>query len=290
MTTTVTTQPLIAALAGPRTIYDLARPYQIGMPQSPNHPAYWHSLPRRHGDMVRADGASAANDIIVMGTHVGTHIDALAHVSQDGRLHDDLDAEVEQVGGQFMTGGAQDIPLLLGRGVLLDVPAALGLEICEPGQEITPTDLDTTVASQATTQAAGDVILVRSGWGRHYDDPARYQGSDSGVPGVSTAGAEWLAAHQPAAVGADTIAFERLSPGAGHSVLPAHRVLLVEAGINIIETLALEELAQAGVHTFAFVAIALPLVGATGSPVRALAITTGDHVTTPPSAPTGTPP
>ncbi|CAN5668704.1 cyclase family protein [soil metagenome] len=271
---TAAVQPLIAALAGPRTIYDLARPYEIGMPQSPNHPAYWHSLPRRHGDMVRADGASAANDIIVMGTHVGTHIDALAHVSQDGRLHGDLDAKAEQVGGRFMTGGTQDIPLLLGRGVLLDVPAALDLPLCEPGQEITPDDLEATVAAQSVTPEAGDVILVRSGWGRHWQDRQRYQGTESGVPGVSTAGAQWLAAHQPAAVGADTIAFEQLVPGAGHSVLPAHRVLLMEAGINIVETLALEELAEAGVHTFAFVAIALPLVGATGSPVRALAITT----------------
>lgn len=273
----VAAQPLIQALAEPRTIYDLARPYQIGMPQSPNHPAYWHSLPRRHGDMVRTDGASAANDIIVMGTHVGTHIDALAHVSQDGRLHGDLDAEAEQVGGRFMTGGAHDIPMLLCRGVLLDVPAALGRQMCEGGQEITPADLDATVAAQATTPAPGDVILVRSGWGRLWSDPQRYQGSDTGVPGVSSDGARWLAQFQPAAVGADTIAFEQLAPGAGHSVLPAHRVLLVEAGINIVETLDLEGLAAAGVHTFAFIAVPLPFVGATGSPVRALAITTGEQ-------------
>ena len=72
--------------------FDLSRPYVIGMPQSPNHPRYGHSLPRRHGDMVRADGGSAANDHITMGTHVGTHIDALAHVSHDGKMYGDRDA------------------------------------------------------------------------------------------------------------------------------------------------------------------------------------------------------
>ncbi|TMQ94809.1 hypothetical protein ETD83_23360 [Actinomadura soli] len=164
----------------------------IGMPQSPNHPAYWHTLPRRHGDRTRPDGGSAANDMIVTGTHVG----------------------------------------------------------------------------------AGDVVLVRSGWGRLFTDPDRdaYIGAKSGVPGVAEAGARWLAGRGVHAAGADTIAFECLPPGQGHSVLPAHRVLLVESGIYIIETLDLEEIARAGVHEFTFVLAPLPLVGATGSPARPLAL------------------
>ena len=37
--------------------------------------------------MIRSDGASAANELIVLGGHVGTHIDALGHVSQDGVMY-----------------------------------------------------------------------------------------------------------------------------------------------------------------------------------------------------------
>jgi kynurenine formamidase len=37
--------------------------------------------------MVRPDGGSVANEIIVLGGHVGTHIDALCHISHDGLLH-----------------------------------------------------------------------------------------------------------------------------------------------------------------------------------------------------------
>ena len=92
------------------------------------------------------------------------------------------------------------------------------------------------------------------------------------MPGVSEAGAKWLAVRQAHCVGADTIAFERLAPGAGHSLLPAHRVLLVEHGIYIVEALALEGLAADRVHEFAFVLSPLALVGATGSPVRPLAV------------------
>ncbi len=80
------------------------------------------------------------------------------------------------------------------------------------------------------------------------------------------------ASELPNQVGADSIAFEQLPAGAGHRLLPAHRILLVEHGIHIMETLALEELAAAGVTEFVFVLSPLKLVGATGSPVRPLAL------------------
>ncbi len=267
---------LLAAIRDGARVYDLSRPYQIGMPQSPNHPAYWHSLPRRHGDHYRADGSSAANDVITLGTHVGTHIDALAHVSHDDRLYGGVDAKEAQTGGRFSTHGVDTVPPLLGRGVLLDVPGALGLDACDPGYEITPDDLDATVERQGTAPAPGDVVLVRSGWGRRWDEGEAYVGRETGVPGVSEAGARWLAERAPAAVGADTIAFERLEAGKGHALLPAHRVLLVEHGINIIETMALEEVAADRVHEFTLIAAPLPLVGATGAPVRPLAVVV-DH-------------
>jgi kynurenine formamidase len=55
-------------------------------------------------------------------------------------------------------------------------------------------------------------------------------------------------------------------------LLPAHRVLLVEKGIYIMETMALEELSEAGHVEFLMVVSPLPLVGATGSPIRPLAV------------------
>lgn len=272
-TPTSTSGLLEAVTAGVRT-YDLGRPLTVGMPQSPNHPAYWHAHPRRHGDMVRADGGSAANDMISMGTHVGTHVDALVHVSQDGMLHGGLPAADALVGGRYVGLGVQTVAPMLTRGVMLDVPAALGTDRLEAGREITVADLEATIAHQETPLRTGDVVLVRSGWGQHFDngDKELFCGQDSGVPGVSEAGATWLADHGVLAAGADTIAFERLAPGAGHGLLPAHRVLLVERGIYIIETMQLEEIAAAGVHEFLFVCSPLPLVGATGSPVRPLAV------------------
>jgi kynurenine formamidase len=264
--------PLLAAIGRGVDVYDLGQPMAAGMPQSPNHPEFRHSLLRRHGDMVRADGSSAANDLIVTGGHVGTHIDALCHVSYDGKLYDGVDAAAAQVGGRFTAYGAETITPMVCRGVLLDIPAVLSRSACEPGYEVTAADLAGAAERQGTPLSSGDAVLVRTGWGQRWADHDAYVGQVSGVPGPGEEGAKWLASHAPRAVGADTIAFERLAPGAGHALLPAHRVLLVEHGIHIVETLALEELAGAGVHEFTFVLAALPIVGATGSPVRPLAL------------------
>ncbi|KAA1420513.1 cyclase family protein [Mumia zhuanghuii] len=274
---TTTASLLDAVRAGVRVV-DLGRPLTVGMPQSPNHPAYWHSLPRRHGDMVRVDGGSAANDMISMGTHVGTHIDALAHVSHDGKLYGGLDVADALEGGRYARLGAHTIEPMVRPGVILDVPSALGVSRLDPGYEITVADLELTASRQGSEIGAGDVVLVRSGWGQHFDEGAKadYVGHDSGVPGIGAAGAQWLADRGIHATGADTIAFECLPPGAGHATLPAHRVLLVENGIYIVEAMDLEQLAATGIHSFVFVLSPLPFFGATGSPVRPLAVIGGE--------------
>src|SRR5579864_7545260 len=102
-----------------RRVYDLAHPLEPSMPVSPNHPGYRMALLRRHGDMVRADGGSASNEMIVLGGHTGTHLDALAHVSHNGKLHGDLCAADAQVGGRFSRLGIETIEPFFCKGVLL---------------------------------------------------------------------------------------------------------------------------------------------------------------------------
>lgn len=264
--------PLLDAVQAGLEVVDLGRQLDVGMPQSPNHPAFWHTLPRRHGDMSRPDGGSAANDMITTGTHVGTHIDALAHVSQDGKLFGGADAAEAGRGGKYAELGVHTIAPMVRRGVLLDIPGHLGTESCEGGYEITVADLEGCAGGQGIAVGPGDVVLIRSGWGSKFAEGAPYLGKDSGVPGVSEAGATWLAEHGIHAAGADTIAFERLQPRGGPSLLPAHRVLLVENGIYIIEALDLEDLARKRLHEFTFVLVPLNIYGATGSPVRPLAL------------------
>jgi kynurenine formamidase len=64
--------------------YDLGQPYFPGMPHFPSHPPFLYSLTKKHGDIVYSGGATSAADAIALGTHVGTHIDALSHFSCNG--------------------------------------------------------------------------------------------------------------------------------------------------------------------------------------------------------------
>lgn len=268
----MTTSALLAAIGSGTEIIELGQPLFTGMPSSPNHPGFRMTLARRHGDMMRPDGSSAANEVLITGGHVGTHIDALAHVSFQGKLHGGVDAAQAQAGGQFREHGAERIPPLVRRGVLLDVAAARGVESLDPGYGVTAADLAEAARRSGAEPGPGDVAMVRTGWARHFADAVRYLGQESGVPGVTEEAARWLADRQIVAAGADTTAFEQIPPGAGHRLLPVHRLLLVERGIYIMEHLNLEEAASRGLTEFVFVTAPLRIVGGTGSPIRPFAV------------------
>lgn len=253
-------------------VFDLGQPLVRGMPQSPNHPPFRMVLERRHGDMVRPDGGSAANELIITGGHVGTHIDAFCHVSQAGHLAGGIDAQAVVANGRFSQLGVETIAPVIRRGVLLDAATAAGREVLEDGAAVTAADLERACSLQGSEVRPGDAVLIRTGWPHHWDDVARFQGQTSGVPGPDESAANWLAERGIAFAGSDTIAFERIAPGRGHSVLPVHRLFLVEHKIHIIELLNLEELAAERVYEFLFVALPLKIVGATGSPVRPVAL------------------
>lgn len=271
------TSALLDAVAAGLRVYDLAQPLENGMPCSPNHPGFKLALQRRHGDMVRPDGGSAANELIVTGGHVGTHVDALCHVSQDGRLHGGVSADDAQRGGRFAAYGVDTIPPMLVPGVLLDVAGLRGEDVLPAGYGITADDLAATVDRTGARPSAGGACLVRTGWARHWPDPATYLGQHTGVPGLTESAGRWLVEHGVAVAGTDTTAFERIAPGEGHRTMPVHRLLLVESGVHIVEHLMLDEVGAAGLDRFLFVLTPLKIVGGTGSPVRPLAVVGADH-------------
>jgi kynurenine formamidase len=268
----LTTDPLVDVLNQGITVYDLGRPLENGMPQAADHPRFRMTLSRRHGDLMRADGSSGANEVLFTGCHVGTHIDALAHISFDGLLHGGLEAREMERGGRFRQLGAETIPPLVRRGILLDVAAARGGPAWPPDEEIGAGDLQAALDRTGLVPRPGDVLLIRTGWGALWTDRVAFEGDTTGTPGPGEEAARWLAGHRPAAVGSDTIAFERLTPASTPRGLPVHKILIVDHGVYLIELLNLEGLAAAAVAEFVLVVASLPVVGATGGPARPLAL------------------
>lgn len=262
---------LLGSLSGTRT-FDLAQPIEAKMPVSPNHPGFKMALQRRHGDMVREDGGSAANEMMMLGGHTGTHIDALCHVSHCGKLFGGVDAYEAQKGGRFQSHGVEHIPITVARGVLFDIPALRGVDCLAPGEAISGDDLEAAARLQGIECREGDVALVRSGWTRHWGDPEQFLGHAKGVPGPDESAAAWMLDRKVRMTGAETIAYEWIPAGRGHALLPVHRMFLVESGVHIIEGMNLSPLAAAHVYEFLFVVAPIKVVGATGMPVRPFAI------------------
>lgn len=263
--------PLWDRLAGCRR-YDLAQPLEATTPVSPNHPGFKLALLRRHGDLERADGGSAANEMMLLGGHSGTHIDALCHVSHEGLLYGGVDAYEAQRGGRFSRLGVETIEPVFCRGVMLDIAALKGVDVLAPGVAITATDLEEAARRQAVEIHAGDAVLVRSGWPAHWGDRDLFLGTRDGTPGPDEGAARWLAERGVRLTGGETIAYEWIPPGRGHALLPVHRILLVEEGIHILELMNLSDLASDAVYEFLFVLTPLKVVGATGVPVRPIAL------------------
>lgn len=250
-------------------VYDLEQPRYAGAPVFPAHePGHNLFLHRRHE--LEAEGSrTSASAMIVAAEHCGTHIDALCHQAVDGRLCDGTPITPElQTPAGITHLDCESIPPLIGRGVLVDVAAAAG---DDGAPDLIEFDLFAKALDrQAVELRPGDAVLVRTGNGAHYSDRARYESG----PGLAGEVSAWLAERRPLLVGADNLAWDlpgHLDPELG-CTLPGHVHLICRGGIYIVENLTLEELAADHVHEFTFVCLPLKIRGATGSPVRPVAL------------------
>ena len=237
------------------------------MPHFPVHPPYLYSLHKKHGDYVNPGGSSSAAESIALGAHTGTHIDALCHFSLNGKLHGGADAKCQAYTAGLSHLSVDTITPIFRRGVLLDIAGCEGVNDLSGDFVISPRHLNRAVESAGVVIQAGDVVLIRTGWGRFWDDAGRFI-SQLKCPGPGIEAARWLSERGIFAAGSDTAPFEAM-PSLEMSV---HVHLLVESGIHIMECLNLEELSSAGVAEFLFVAAPLKLRGGTGSPIRPLAL------------------
>lgn len=250
-------------------VIDLGQTLDANTPHHPNHPPYMYRLTKSHGDMSYAGGVTASNDMFSMGTHIGTHIDGLAHIARDGIVHGGVSAvEAGSKLGGYHTLGIDKVAPLVGRGVLIDMAGYYGVESMEGGQPISADDLEAACARQGVSIEEGDTVLIRTGWLKHWSDPRTYVGLQLGSPGPDHSAAIWMGDRKIRCSGTDTLVYEKQP----EPTLPVHVEFLVTRGIHIIEALNLDELAAKKAHTFVFVALPLKIAGGTGSPIRPVAI------------------
>ena len=218
--------------------------------------------------------AFAADMMFFSGQHGAPNIDALGHISDNQKLFGGADAAATEGAAGLSALGIEVYPKerFVNRAVLLDVARFKNVDALAPGQEITAEDLEATARAQGVEIHAGDSVLIRTGFGKYFEsDRAKYSGLR---PGPGESASRWLAAKKIFLTGDDQMSYE-VVPERG-TVFPAHRILIADNGIYIVENLNLEELAStlARERVYEFVLVLNPprLRGATGAAANAFAI------------------
>ena len=238
------------------------------MPHYPLHAPYLYSLSKKHGEHVNPGGSSSAAEAIALSTHVGTHIDALCHFSSNGKLHggDDPSAFQSYANGVERL-SVDTIQPIFRRGVLLDIARLQGVDVLPVDFVIEPKHLE----AAATSIQPGDVVLLRTGWSRYWNDPARFI-SQVHSPGPGIEAARWLSARKIFAAGSETAPFESVpSPE-----MPVHVHLLVEQESISLNASTWKSCRASGAAEFLFVATPLKIRGGAASPIRPIALVAND--------------
>ncbi|MDZ7759417.1 MAG: cyclase family protein [Desulfovermiculus sp.] len=201
------------------------------------HPLYDH-MPVWPGDRpvqvedvmtVPEDGCSVQR--IVMGNHVGTHVDAPAHFVSTG-----------------LTVDALPLRILNGPARLVSVPRA-------EKQVITREDLEAVLALKQTCKR----LILHTGWHTRFSSAAFYQD----FPVLTLEAAEYLAGMGIVLLGMDTP-----SPSPIHDPGQQIHKVLLGAGVVLVESMA--NLSALPPGDFEVCVLPLPLGKASGSPCRAI--------------------
>ncbi len=262
--------------------YDLSVNYFVGMPSfhSLGDPGYQYWLthtprgtvvdnPNGLGEAMNGK-VSYTGDAISMYTHMGTHIDALNHFGLNGKIWNGYSAD-EYLGDKgWKKTGAETIPPIIARGVLIDVAAYKGQTVLDPNYRVSAADLKGALQKQRTALQKGDVVLIRTGQARFYQKADQYLDQ---YPGISLDAVRWLVEEQNVMLlGADNLSLEAFPPERADNWVPVHTYLLAEKGVMFIEQMDLEALSRDRVFEFAFIAASLKLNGASAAPMRPIAL------------------
>ena len=241
-------------------VFDLGRTLHAGVPSFPGR--FWRQTlvptshltnPGREQGEEEGWGRNHVNWMteLVTGTlQIGTQLDGLNHLQIGDRVYNGWRTRdiVEDWGTNRL--GIETVPPILTRGILIDAAAGRGVAQMAPGDLIGVAEVESFLKMKSMDVQPGDAVIFHTGWGRLYDtDGERF---NSGEPGAGMAVAEWLVERRVALTGADTWSFGAVpgeDPGRPFQV---PQVLNAKHGVFVMENLATEVLADAGVYEFMF--------------------------------------
>lgn len=183
---------------------------------------------------LRNDGFNS--EMLFLSSHAGTHLDAPYHFYEDGlRIHE------------------ISLDRLTGKAALLDMRRG-------PNERITRNDIVAWEKRHGSIMS-GSAVVFQTRWQSHIQDADYFLAN----PGLSEDAAEYLATKRVSLVGTDSPSID-----AGDAIsFPAHQILARSGAVNAENLTNLDMLMGDSFH---FMMLPLRIMGATASPIRAVAI------------------
>lgn len=249
-------------------------------PDTP-HPAHHHML--TSGDALNANGIpgyESTQDYI--GTQVHgcgiTHIDALCHMFVAGRMYNGFGPElVKSNGGAARNSIMSTVDGIVGRGVLLDVPRARGIDYLPSNEAIGVADLEAAERAAGLTVDEGDILIVATGRdARVAASGGALSPFTEGLAGLHPECLPWLHERRVAVLCGDGISDMMPGLGIANWPFPIHQVGIVSIGLHLIDNVRLDDLlvhcASLQRWEFLFSVAPIRVAGGTGCPVNPIAV------------------
>ena len=213
---------------------------------------------------------------------VGTQFDGLGHIGvQVGAAGDKANMRwyngftAAEMGGAYGLNklGTEALHPIVARGIMFDIAAVRGVDAMKAGEVISMADVQKALKMQNMAGfefKEGDALIFRTGWEKHWSDPATY---NAGAPGIGMEVARWVAETVKAGVtGGDTWPVDAVPNPDKACAFCVHTYLQTRHGIVNQENMKLSELAKDKVYVFAYMYSPAPIKGATGSMGAPIAI------------------
>lgn len=255
------------SLASNGRVFDLGVEIGEHIPHNPDFARFSMAFSHTPEGTAKLSPFQYSVEIVSGVLHTSTHIDAFVHVQQDGRIYGGSSAADSRSDRGWEKHGAETIPPIVGRAIILDIPRLKGMARLPDLYEITIDDVTSELDRSNQRIEIGDIVLVRTGKILDFGDEAKFQAAE---PGVGVDAALWLYEQGMSVLGTDTTGTEPLP--FRDPTRTTHHAMLVQSGVHLIENLFLEDLAAEGIGAGLFVGLPLKFKGATGSWLRPVVI------------------
>lgn len=204
------------------------------------------------GHRLFAYNGSYNDDLMQLWLGIGSQLDGLGHLGQDGIYYNCNDEKDFAPITGLTKMGTHNVPPMVGRGLIIDMAKHFKMDSLPAGKFFTAADIQAASKAQGMKITEGDIVLFHTGWtdAQFKSNPKAWASAE---PGISEDAAEWLAAQNVMAVGADTWGIDVVPPEKKGRPFWGHVVLLKENGIYLLETMNTGPLVKDGVTEFMFV-------------------------------------